>query len=335
MTAGAIGAAAGAGASGLSGSREACRRVVRLRARNFYYGLRLTPEPKRSALYAVYAWMRVADDLVDGDAGPRLSASDRRGALAAFWSRTRMVLSGGGAGGVGDDGGWLGVSACWPCWEALGDAVERYGLEESDFGAVIEALGVDLAAQRDGAEGGSPRVLFETMGGLERYCRGVASAVGVICVRVWGHHGGEDWGRVRELASRRGLAFQLTNVLRDIGEDAGMGRCYVPRELLCLCGLESGALSRWEDPRACTALVEALVRETRSHYAASAELDRLVHRDGAATLWAMTRIYRGVLERVAREPRLSLGGGGGARLSGPAKAGIAAAAVVRSAAGVR
>ena len=333
MTAGAIGEAAGAGVEGLSGSRAACRRVVRLRARNFYYGLRLTPEPKRSALYAVYAWMRVADDLVDGDVAPRFSACDRRRALASFWSRTEMVFGGGG-GGV-DDGVWLGEGGCWPCWEALADAVSRYGLEESDFRAVIDALDVDLAAEGKGGGGGGPSVLFGTMSGLERYCRGVASAVGVICVRVWGYRGAGEWGRVRELASRRGLAFQLTNVLRDIGEDAGMGRCYIPWELLCSHGLEPGALAGWDEPGACAALVEELVHLTRSHYAASSELDRLVHRDGAATLWAMTRIYRGVLERVARDPRLSVGVGGGARLSGPAKAGIAAAAVVRSAAGVR
>jgi phytoene synthase len=215
--------------------------------------------------------------------------------------------------------------------------VRRYGLERRDFEAVLDALERDIEADeatgaRDG--GGEPAAMFETVEALERYCAGVASAVGVICVRVWGWESWAGWERVRELASRRGLAFQLTNVLRDVGEDASVGRCYVPGEVLGSHGLTAGSFCAWEDPARCVGVVVELAGEAASHFERSAELDRMVSRDGAATLWAMTRIYRGVLSRVERDPAVVLERGG-ARLSGFRKACIAARAAARASLGVR
>jgi phytoene/squalene synthetase len=209
---------------------------------------------------------------------------------------------------------------------------------------VIAALRTDLGADGRGGDGNNGRAgcIFETMDELERYCYGVASTVGVICVRIWGWERWANWSRVRELAVRRGLAFQLTNVLRDIGEDADTGRLYVPAELLETHGLSGRELATWAAPERCAGLIRELTAEAQAHYAASSELNRMVRRDGAATLWAMTRIYQEILDLIDASPRLSVGAAVGrdrsparASLSSRHKATIAGRAVVRSVLGVR
>lgn len=320
----AVGAGATADAAVLRRSRDACRRVVRERARNFYYGLRLTPEPKRSAVYAVYAWMRAADDIADDEGGA--TPDERVELLDAFERRTRSVFDRGEADAVASD------ASAW--WDAFRDAVSTYALEFEDFERVLASLRVDLEA--DGRElsspGGGPVVMFETVEALERYCAGVASAVGVICVRIWGWERWADWETVRSLACRRGLAFQFTNVLRDVADDAAANRCYVPRELLEAHGVTPRELAGWSSPVACAGLVSELAQEASAHYDASAELERMVRKEGTATLWAMTRIYRGVLARVEQDPSI-VARPGAARLSGVRKTGIALSALVRAAAG--
>lgn len=324
--------AANANQSGVRGSMAACRGVVRSRARNFYYGLRLTPEPKRSAVYAVYAWMRAADDIADGPG----SAETRLAELQQFADMTAAAFAAAKDGGVSlsDRWGWAG-------WAAFVATIRRFDLDESEFFDVIAALRTDLGADGHTDGAASAGCLFETMDELEVYCYGVASTVGVICVRIWGWETWATWTRARELAVKRGLAFQFTNVLRDIGEDAAAGRIYVPAELLETYELAPRQLATWDEPDRCAALVRELVAEAAAHYHASAELDRIVTRDGAATLWAMTRIYENILQRIEQQPRLSVGKGheddrdSRAALSGRHKAGIAGKAVVRSMLGVR
>lgn len=304
----------------------ACRGVVRSRARNFYYGLRLTPEPKRSALYAVYAWMRAADDIADGPGSydTRLTELDR------FAEMTGAAFTAAREGGVatGDRWGWAG-------WAAFVAAV--HDLPRREFDAVIEALRTDLRADGRSSE---IAVLFQTMEELERYCRGVAGTVGVVCVSVWGTRRPIEPSVAETLAIRRGLAFQLTNVLRDIGEDASAGRVYIPQEVFDSHGLTAEELIAWRQPARCAGLINEIIAEARAHYTASSELDRLVHRDGAATLWAMTRIYTGVLGRIEHDPRRVTASAPTSRdarasLSAPRKAAIAGRAVLRSALGMR
>lgn len=285
-----------------------CREITRSRARNFYHGLRLTPEPKRSALYAVYAWMREADDIADG-----AGTDEARGVrLARFASHTEAVFSGESVGGA------------W--WPAFAKTYHAFALGPALFERTIEAVRADIEAE-PGVRGFEP--LYDDRAGLERYCEGVASTVGVLCLRVWGVRDRAEWPGAHALAIKRGVAFQLTNILRDIHEDAEEGRCYVPGEVLAAHGLSAPGLCAWEDASSCEAVVRDLVAWARSMYDASAPLDAHVHADGQAPMWAMTRIYSGLLERIAQDPMRTVLGPR-VRLPGAVKVGIALRAAVRA-----
>ena len=263
----------------LRSSFRASEAIVRQRARNFWYGLRLTPEPRRSQLYAVYAWMRAVDDLAD-EPGP--SVDQRRASLGAFRDRTRAIFAGEAptVDPVDADEAW---------WNAFSHVVATRSLDIKPFEDMIEGQILDLEweACRDRAE-------------LEQFCRLVASTVGDVCVSVWGHDGHED---VPALADARGLALQMTNVLRDLREDHERGRVYLPADELDAAGLDMDRLLAWRDPARCEAFLRSQIEATRAHYDASASLEAHLEPGCRATSWAMCEIYRGLLDRIAANPR--------------------------------
>ena len=252
---------------------ERCAEVVRRRARNFWYGLRLTPEPKRSALYAIYAWMREADDLAD-EPGP--TTEQRRTALQRFRDRTAPILD--GAAPDGDE----------PMWLALADVVRRHELPADAFHEMIDGqiLDLDWGACPDRAT-------------LDRFCELVASTVGRVCVAVWGHDGHPA---VAEMVRRRGLALQQTNVLRDLREDRERGRVYLPADELDAAGLDIESIVAWRDPERCEAFVRTQVDLVEAHYEAASTLEGHLDPDARATSWAMVEIYHGLLRRIADAP---------------------------------
>jgi phytoene synthase len=175
--------------------------------------------------------------------------------------------------------------------------------------------------------------MFATTAQLETYCDGVASTVGRLCVRVWGVEDARRLDEALDLATRRGRAFQLTNILRDVAADARSGRLYVPADVLAAQDVSPEALLGWREPTSAAGAITALAQRAAEHYRASAPLEGLIRRDARAALWAMTRIYRGVLRRVETEPRLSVAERR-AGLSKPRKVAVAAAAVTRAALGL-
>ncbi len=261
---------------------DACGRIVRSRARNFWYGLRLTPEPRRSALYAIYAWMREADDIADEE---RATPESRRGELAAFRDRTHRVF--------------VGETGADPQWRAFGDAIQRYRLDREPFDAMIDGQDADLDWEN-----------CPDRPTLERFCWQVASTVGLICVRIWGNDGSPE---VDRMAVDRGKAFQLTNILRDLREDRQRGRTYVPADELDAAAMGIDDLLAWRDPVRCREFVRGQVAHAEARFEASAGLE--AHLDGPcrATSWAMTEIYHELLRRIDRDPerivrtRVSLG----------------------------
>ncbi|CAN5780269.1 presqualene diphosphate synthase HpnD [soil metagenome] len=280
-----------------------CAEVVRQRARNFYYGLRLTPEPRRSAVYSIYAWMRFGDDQVDEPTSP----AQKHAALARFAALTERVLA-----GELPDGE--------PFWAAFAATLRSYPIEHAHIRAMLAGLEADIE------HGG-----YATIEDLESYCYHVASTVGLVCVAIWGFRAGVTLAQVREagdLALRRGKAFQLTNILRDFAEDFDQGRVYLPTAALAEHGLTPPMLRRWERPEQCAALVRSLARRARAHYDASAPLDELIDAPCRSTLYAMTRIYTGLLEVIEAEPARVVGTRR-IRLTSRAKAFIAASALVR------
>lgn len=252
----------------LEASRTACEEIVRRRAVNFFHGLRLTPEPERSSLFALYAWMREVDDIVD-DGGDR--RADRLGTFAA---QTERAL----AGEVPDH------AALWP---AFVEAVIAHRLPAAPFRDMIlgQREDIDLRTLPDWPA-------------VREFCRRVASTVGELCVRIWGL---DDPASI-ELAERRGIAFQLTNILRDLREDHDRGRIYLPQDELRDGGLSMEDLLSWRRPRECEAFIAAQCRRARAHYDESASLDERLPPACRPTLWAMTRIYSGILGRIESRP---------------------------------
>lgn len=278
---------AGLDAPALNAAYTSCAEVVRRRARNFYYGLRLTPEPRRAAVYSIYAWMRCGDDLVDEGADPVA----KRAALASFRERTARALSGRGDALAGLE----------PFWAAFAASVASYAIDHALIWSMVDGLESDI-----------DHAAYDTREQLDRYCYCVASTVGLVCLGIWGYRPGvtgADVARAEVMAERRGRAFQLTNILRDFAQDFDQHprRVYIPGEVFASVGLTPQGLRDWAEPSRCRELVAGLAAEAREHYRASAGLEELVEAGCRPTLWAMTRIYSGLLEVIEREPARVVG----------------------------
>jgi 15-cis-phytoene synthase len=249
-----------------------CAELTRRHTRNFYYGLKLLPEPKRSAMYAVYAWMRRADDLADGQCASPQQQVDR------FRRTTHAAMEGHVPEEAGDD----------PMWRAFAVVARRFNLDPHLLESMIDGQLDDLKHRR-----------YATFDELREYCYRVASTVGLLCIDIWGYH--DD--AARDLAIERGIAFQLTNILRDFREDYDHGRVYLPEEDFARHGLTPADLRSWAQPDACRSLVLEQVERAEAHYMQSAPLDELISPDTQPTLWAMTRIYHGLLRKIAAHPQ--------------------------------
>lgn len=271
------------GAPGFVGVALArCGAITRREARNFYYGLRLTPEPRRSALYAVYAWMRDADD--DADADDR-AIPTREVALARIErrrARLRLLTE-------RDT-----LDTAHPAWVGLAWAMREFPIDSSDLFSLLDGL------EEDANHAG-----YESRDALRRYCERVASTVGRVCVAIWGTREGADAGAVRELATSRGVAFQLTNILRDVRRDFLAGRVYLPRENLARRGVSARDMAEWARPGECESVVLDLASWARREFEASEGLEAMIDPACASSMGAMTEIYSGVLTMLEREPMLA------------------------------
>lgn len=297
----------------LVAAQSHCETVTRARARHFYLGLRLTPRPRRDALFAVYAWMREADDIADDERAP---AGDRRAALDAFAERTERVLDG------------REPEALGPVGVALRDACERYPIERDVFTMTIQGL-------RDDLERPLCEAAFADDAALDAYCERVGSTVGRACVAIWGLRAHADASRARALAVDRGIAFQRTNILRDVLEDFQSGRVYVPRSAFEAHGLTARELVDWSAPDRCDGLVRAEAARARAKYERSRALEAMIAPDCVRVLRTMSGLYEAILAKIEREP--SRVARGRVRLSKAAKLAIVARSLIGSSAeaGVR
>ena len=250
----------------LEASQAHCRKVAKQRAKNFYYSFVLLSPEKKNAMCAMYAFMRYCDDL-----------SDEPGATRTAMNRWREALSDALAGRP-DSG---------PVWPAFLDAVARYKIPHQYFYEMIEGVASDL----------EPRT-FHTFDELYQYCYRVASVVGLTTIHIFGF----DSPEALPLAEKCGIAFQLTNILRDIREDAGLGRVYLPSEDLARFGVSSEDLTNARRTEAFDRLMEFEIARARGYYDESAPLIELVHRESRGSLRALIAIYSGLLERIAESP---------------------------------
>jgi 15-cis-phytoene synthase len=244
-----------------------CRSVARKRARNFYYSFVLLPREKKNAMCAIYAFMRYCDDL-----------SDEPGATRTAMDRWREALTAALAGRP--DGN--------PAWPAFLDTVERYAIPHEYFYEMIEGVASDLEPRAIGT--------FEE---LYEYCYRVASVVGLTIVHIFGFVSPEAREPAISLAVKCGIAFQLTNILRDVREDAGLGRVYLPAEDLERFGVSAEDLKLGRRTEQFGRLMEFETERARTYYRDSAPLLNLIQPRSRPSLWAMIAIYSGLLDRVA------------------------------------
>jgi phytoene synthase len=270
-------------ASQLGMAYSVCRSIARSAAKNFYYGFMVLPRRKRNALSAVYAFMRRCDDIAD-DA--TLSPYDRQVKLAEWLDKVHRAL----AAQPTDD----------PVLLALTDTQRIYQipiglLDQLAFGTAAD-LEVPQPDASPSTDRGGLAARYQTFEELRQYCYGVASVVGLVCIKIFGYRD----PAAEPLAERCGLAFQLTNIIRDVKEDVAMGRIYFPQEDLAQCGLSPADLAASPvDLARVRPLLTLEADRARECYRSGEELIPLVNEDSQPGLWVLIAIYRSLLEKIA------------------------------------
>jgi len=264
----------------LSHAYAVCRGISRRAAKNFYYGFMVLPAEKRNALSAVYAFMRHADDISDE---PGVDPLLKRQKLNEWLEAAKAVF----VGKPTDD----------PVLMALGDAQKKFKIPPELFEKLVYGTSLDLDIPAASAE--SPAILCSTFEDLKQYCYYVASVVGLVCIRIFGY---ED-SKAEFLAEDCGLAFQLTNIIRDVKEDASMGRIYIPEEDLARTNLTAANFSSTllQDPAQAQQLRPALEYEAeraRKYYESAKWLMELIEEDSRAALWVLVEIYSRLLKKI-------------------------------------
>ena len=265
----------------LEESYQYCRQVARTQARNFYYSFLLLPNQKRDAMCVMYAFMRYCDDLSDAESGAEQEAVETS---LRQW-REEMVEA------------LQGRYASHPVWPAFHDVVQRYRIPHAYFHDMIDGVASD-ATQRQ----------FLTFDELYRYCYQVASVVGLTTVHIFEF----ESASALALAEKCGIAFQITNILRDVREDAERGRVYLPAEDLARFSVGVEQLRHGMSDQPFRELMRFEADRARRYYQESMPLIGMVHRSSRSALWALIEIYSRLLRRIEKcnfnvlEQRVSL-----------------------------
>ena len=262
----------------VAGAYAVCRRIAKRQAKNFYYAFVALPLHRRNAICAIYAFMRQADDLSDDESIPRDERRRRLDAWLTAWRRASK-----------------GEATIDPVFLAVRDATTRYAISLSLLEELVAGVTLDL----DHAADGAPET-YETFGDLYRYCYLVASVVGLVCIRIFGY---KDL-RAEKLAEETGVAFQLTNILRDVAEDAARNRVYLPLKNLEEHGVSLDTLLH-HPPGAPPTLAErelfaAIARLAEHYYGRTQFLLPLIDPASRPALWVLVSIYHSLLKRIER-----------------------------------
>jgi len=285
----------------LSSAYGVCRHITRTQAKNFYWAFLVLPRRKRNALCAVYAFMRHADDISDDEMTP---VAARREKLEAFREKFHRAV----AGEATDDPVMFALAHTQKAYEVpmewldkLVDGTMMDLHEESSEGdAKIPALSL---RDKDGAPAPETstavvtrRLLtFHTFEDLYDYCYHVASVVGLVCIKIFGYRD----AKAERLAERTGIAFQLTNILRDVKEDAQMGRVYLPERDLETFGVKAEEVAAWPTLEQLRPVLQLEGERALGYYDSAKELIGLVDDDSQPALWALVEIYRQLMEKIA------------------------------------
>jgi 15-cis-phytoene synthase len=277
----------------LTAAYAACRAIAKREAKNFYYSFRVLPQHKSDAMCAVYAFMRKADDLADDES---LSLEARRQAMAtwtAAWRASRITPS------------------TDPIFVALNDTQHRFNISDDLLEHLVSGTTLDLQPHPEGVHTleipsptGPPRTIqiYDNIAALNHYCYLVASVVGLVCIRIFGYTD----RRADQLAIDTGIAFQVTNILRDIKEDADRGRMYLPADMLReyavtperILALAAGSTPHPHE----LALLRALEVHAQTLYRSAGQLIPLLDADARPSMRVLVRIYHRLLDRIAANP---------------------------------
>jgi 15-cis-phytoene synthase len=250
----------------LARSYRYCEGVARREAGNFYPAFLLLPSAQRKAMCALYTFMRIADDLSDEP----MPTADKRRRLVEWRGGLRLALSG---------------RCQHPAHAALAHTVEKYAIPTAYLEAVIDGVEMDLEP-----------VAYRTFAELRNYCYHVASVVGLSCIHIWGFEGRE----ALRCAEDAGIAFQLTNILRDLAEDAARGRVYLPQEDLERFGYDPTRLHQGVRDAAFRELMRFEVQRARAYYDSGWRLVPRLAPSGQAVYLMMARTYRGLLDEIEK-----------------------------------
>lgn len=257
---------------------KVCREIAKREAKNFYYSFRVLPQHKSDAMCAIYAFMRRADDISDDESIP---IEQRRVEMARWVDAWRAARKGRPT----DD----------PVFLALNDSQQRFGIPDMLLEELVQGTTMDLEPRPAGED---ELQTFATFPDLYRYCYLVASVVGLVCIRVFGYSDPS----AEKLAEETGVAFQLTNILRDVKEDAERNRIYLPLDMLEAHGvtldrvkaLTNGSALRPED----RSMLADLGAHAERYYQSAEKLLPLIDADSRAALWVLVGIYHRLLQKI-------------------------------------
>jgi len=256
-----------------------CRAIAQREAKNFYYAFRVLPEHKRNAMCAVYAFMRRADDISDDESMPIIERREVMAGWLAAWRDARQ------SGRSGD-----------PVFLALNDTQRAFAIPDSLLEDLVRGTTMDLEPR---PEAQNELQTFATFDELYRYCYLVASVVGLVCIKIFGYTD----VLAEKLAEETGVAFQLTNILRDVKEDAERGRIYLPLDMIHEYGVSVGRIKMLAAGGAAEnnerALLSSVAEKAEQYYGSADRLLPLIDADSRAALWVLVTIYHELLLKVS------------------------------------
>ena len=256
---------------------EACKAIAKREAKNFYYSFRVLPRHKRDAMCAIYAFMRRADDISDDETK---FLEERRETMAAWLAAWRIST----------------IEDHDPVFVAVRDTQSRFNISDDLLEQLVQGTTMDLYPD-EGWVSGTP--MYDDFDALYQYCYLVASVVGLVCIRIFGYSD----PRAERLAEETGIAFQLTNILRDVKEDATRNRIYLPMDLMAgygltverVHGLAEGTTTLIPADRE---MLRSLGDKAEAYYGSADRLLPLIDKDSRAALWVLVTIYRRLLKRI-------------------------------------
>lgn len=259
----------GTGAVSLEASYARCIEVARERAKNFHFAFKILPEERYRGICALYAFARLADDYSDEETDPAKALENARRWRSDF------------------DRALAGDASGHEVLPAVAETVRRYKIAPVYFHELIAGTEMDATIKR-----------YATWDETYRYCYRVASVIGIMTIHVFGFQ--DEGGRALKLAEETGIAFQMTNILRDIKEDAGRDRIYLPLEDLARFKVAEADVLAAKDSPAFRELIRFEANRTATYYRSGEELTPMIDGAGRPALEALVKIYRRLLEEIER-----------------------------------